>query len=110
LVVPPPPQVSGEVQVPHELTVREAPQLSVPVTEPQFLPSLEQKVVLLSGVQLDPQTPLSVHTTPQGHPLAPGAQLANPAQLAQLPLLHVQLWPFAETWVPCRYERQFDWA
>jgi hypothetical protein len=43
----------GEVQVPHELTVRAVPQLSVPVTLPQFLPSLEQKVVLLSGVQVE---------------------------------------------------------
>jgi hypothetical protein len=42
LAVPPPPQVFGEVQVPHELTVREVPQLSVPVTEPQFLPRREQ--------------------------------------------------------------------
>ena len=34
--VPPPPQVCGEVQVPHEETVREVPQLSLAVTEPQW--------------------------------------------------------------------------
>jgi hypothetical protein len=52
LGVPPPPQVWGEVQVPQELTVREAPQLSVPVTEPQFLPRRVQKAVLVSGVHI----------------------------------------------------------
>src|SRR4051812_49622269 len=52
---PPPPQVCGEVQVPHELTVREVPQLSLAVTEPQFLPRREQNVVLVSAVQLPPR-------------------------------------------------------
>src|SRR5438132_1257986 len=54
LAVPPPAQVCGAVQLPHEEAVRAAPQLSVPVTLPQFLPSAEQNAVSLSGVQ--PQT------------------------------------------------------
>jgi hypothetical protein len=56
---PPPPQVCGEAQEPHDETVREAPQLSVPVSEPQLLPRREQKAALLSGVQVEPppQTP-----------------------------------------------------
>jgi hypothetical protein len=56
LGVPPPPQVWGEVQLP-QLAVREAPQLSVPLTLPQFLPRREQKVVLDSGVQPPPPPP-----------------------------------------------------
>jgi len=100
--VPPPPHVSGDVQLPHELTVRVVPQLSVPVTVPQFLPSRVQNCALLSDVQVEPQGPASDQTTPHGQPLAPGAQLAKPAQLAQLPLLQTQLCPFRETCVPCR--------
>jgi hypothetical protein len=49
------------VQVPHEVTVREVLQLSLAVTLPQFLPSLEQNAVLVSATQ--PQT-LAV-TAPQ---------------------------------------------
>jgi hypothetical protein len=49
LAVPPPPHVWGAVQVPHELTVREVPQLSVPVTVPQFLPRLAHKAASLSA-------------------------------------------------------------
>jgi hypothetical protein len=52
--VPPPPQVAGEVQVPQELTVREVPQLSLAVTEPQFLPRREQNAVLVSAVHAPP--------------------------------------------------------
>jgi len=52
--VPPPAQVCGEVQVPQELTVREVPQLSLAVTEPQFLPRREQNAVLVSAVQVVP--------------------------------------------------------
>src|SRR5262245_1528084 len=48
LVVPPPPHVCGMAQVP-QLAVRVAPQLSVPVTLPQFLPSLAQKAGSDSG-------------------------------------------------------------
>ena len=39
------------MQLPQLLTVRLAPQLSVPVTLPQFLASREQKAASLSGVQ-----------------------------------------------------------
>jgi len=42
------------VQVPHELTVRDAPQLSLPVTLPQFFPSREQNAAAPSGVQVAP--------------------------------------------------------
>ena len=52
--VPPPPQVWGAVHVPHELTVRGAPQLSVPVTLAAVSPSREQNAALVSGVQLPP--------------------------------------------------------
>jgi hypothetical protein len=52
--VPPPPQVAGDVHVPHELTVRDVPQLSLAVTEPQFLPRREQKAALVSAVQVPP--------------------------------------------------------
>src|SRR5258708_24160830 len=51
LAVPPPPQVRGEVQAPHELTVRDIPQLSSAVTVPQSLPARAQKAPSLSGVQ-----------------------------------------------------------
>jgi hypothetical protein len=37
-IVPLPPHVRGEVQLPQE-TLRVAPQLSVPLTAPQFVPS-----------------------------------------------------------------------
>src|SRR5262245_39391878 len=49
--MPPPPHVCGEVHVPHDETVRVAPQLSAPVTAPQLLPRREQKLVSLSDVQ-----------------------------------------------------------
>ena len=89
LAVPPPPQVAGDVHVPHELTVRDVPQLSFAVTEPQFLPRREQKAVLVSAVQVPPQVPLSVHTAPQGHPVAPGSHEAFVAQFLQLGFAHV---------------------
>jgi hypothetical protein len=62
--VPSPPQVVGELQVPHELTVRETPQLSFAVTEPQLLPSRWQNAVLLSAVQLPPPQTLAVPPPP----------------------------------------------
>jgi hypothetical protein len=52
------------------------------------------------------QAPLSVQTTPHGQPVPPGAHLVSTAQLAQLPLLHVQLCPVFETCVPVRYVLQ----
>ena len=50
LALPPPAHVCGEVHVPHELTVRDVPQLSLAVTPPQFLPSREQNAVSVSGL------------------------------------------------------------
>lgn len=52
--LPPPPQTAPPMHVP-QLAVREAPQLSVAVTMPQFLPTRVQKAASGSGVQ--PQTP-----------------------------------------------------
>src|SRR5688572_7481758 len=52
--VPPPPHVWGDAHVPHELTVRGAPQLSVPVSVPHVAPSRAQNAALVSGVQLPP--------------------------------------------------------
>jgi len=54
LGTPPPPQVCGEVQVPHELTVREVPQLSSAVTLPHAALKRVQKAASVSGVQLVP--------------------------------------------------------
>src|SRR5437016_1873926 len=54
LDVPPPPHVSGEVHVPQEVTVRDAPQLSFAVTVPQFFASLAQNDAFVSAVQLLP--------------------------------------------------------
>src|SRR4051812_12417282 len=56
LADPAPPQDCGEVHVPHEVTVRDVPQLSAAVTLPQFLPSREQNVVSVSGVHDAPHT------------------------------------------------------
>ncbi len=55
--VPPPAQVCGEVQLPHELTARFVPQLSLAVTLPQFLPSREQNALSLSAVHELPALP-----------------------------------------------------
>src|SRR3954462_3570972 len=49
LAVPPPPQVCGARQAPHELTVRETPQLSLAVTASQFLPRRAQKAASVSA-------------------------------------------------------------
>jgi hypothetical protein len=48
--VPPPPQVCGAVHEPHELTVRDVPQLSFAVTMPQFFPRRAQNEPSVSGV------------------------------------------------------------
>lgn len=50
LVDPPPPHVAGIVHVPHE-TVRDTPQLSAAVTEPQLFPSRVQNAVSFSPAQ-----------------------------------------------------------
>ena len=52
LLGPPPPQMSGDVQVPQLETVREVPQLSLAVTCPQVLPSRLQNVVFDSAIQV----------------------------------------------------------
>jgi hypothetical protein len=57
LATPPPMQVIGDGHVPQLVAVRIAPQLSVPVKDPQLLPSREQKVASDSGVHMLPQTP-----------------------------------------------------
>jgi hypothetical protein len=41
----------GSAHVPHEVTVRAVPQLSVPLTVPQFFPRRAQKATSLSAVQ-----------------------------------------------------------
>ena len=51
LAVPPPAHVAGDVHVPHELTVRDVPQLSLAVTPPQFFPNREQNAVSVSAEQ-----------------------------------------------------------
>ena len=43
------------------------------------------------------QAPLSLQTAPHGQPVAPGSHDRVPAQLRQLSLAHVQLWPKRET-------------
>jgi hypothetical protein len=91
LTVPPPPHVMPvPVHVPHGFTVRAAPQLSLFVTEPQFLPSREQNVGLSSGVQPHalgvpppPQvTPVPVHAPHEATVRAP-PQLSVPDQAPQ---------------------------
>jgi hypothetical protein len=51
LAAPAPPHVCGAMHLPHEATERGWPQLSVPVTGPQSLPTREQKAVSLSALQ-----------------------------------------------------------
>ena len=52
LATPPPPQVWGEAQVEDpQLTVRPMPQLSMELTEPQFLPRRLQNWLFVSPVQ-----------------------------------------------------------
>jgi hypothetical protein len=46
-----PAHVCGAVQAPQEVTVRDPPQLSVPDTVPQFLPSRVQNAGSVSAVQ-----------------------------------------------------------
>jgi hypothetical protein len=49
LAVPLPPHVCGGMHAPHDVTVREAPQLSDAVTVPHVFPSRAQKVALFSA-------------------------------------------------------------
>lgn len=60
-----PPQLCGDVQVPQLATVREVPQLSGAVTEPQFAPTLEQKVASFSGTHA--QTLVAPHVSGATH-------------------------------------------
>jgi hypothetical protein len=54
--VPAPPHVSGEVQLPQLGTVRIVPQLSFPVTLPQFFPFRAQNAAFDSAVQPKPRS------------------------------------------------------
>ena len=57
LAVPPPPQVLGETQEPHEVAVRARPQLSPPVTLSQSFPRRRQNSESVSGEHVPvPQT------------------------------------------------------
>jgi hypothetical protein len=51
---------------------------------------------------------LSCHTTPQGQPVAPGAQAANVAQFLQAMFEQVQLCPVFETCEPTLNNKQLD--
>jgi hypothetical protein len=75
LAVPPPPQVLTPPQLPQS-TVREAPQLSLAVTLPQFLPRREQKAALDSGL----------HPQKLGVPGFPPPQVLGDVQVPQLTL------------------------
>src|SRR5262245_43334632 len=69
LVLPPPPQVSGEVQLPQFDTVRGTSQLSLAVSEPQFLPRRAQNAASDSEMQ-EPQkffVPAPPHTSGEVH-------------------------------------------
>lgn len=80
--VPPPMHVCGAVQVP-QLAVRAMPQLSVPLSEPQFFPWREQKTPSLSLVQ--PHT-LGVPPSPHASGAVHVPQLATVRMVAQLSL------------------------
>jgi hypothetical protein len=56
LAMPAPPHVCGDMHVPQFITVREAPQLSLAVTLPQFFPTREQNAEFVSGTQFGPHT------------------------------------------------------
>jgi hypothetical protein len=86
--VPAPPQVCGVEHVPHEATVRPVPQLSVPITWPQFLPTREQNAVSLSAVQL-------LHTfAAPAPPQVPVVHVPHEATVRAVPQLSVPItWP-----------------
>jgi hypothetical protein len=83
-LVPPPPHMEGDVQVPHELTVRLAPQLSVPVTPPQLLPTREQNAASVSGVHVE--TPQTLAVPPPAHVLG-AVQVPHEVTVRPLPQL-----------------------
>jgi hypothetical protein len=74
-------QVSVPEHVPHPTPVRVVPQLSAAVTEPQFFPSREQKVVSDSGVHTQTLDGLQVSVplqAPHETPLRVAPQLSVP--------------------------------
>ena len=77
------PQVCEAGQVPQEVTVRLAPQLSVAVTGPQFFPWRAQNAGLDSGVHVGGQVPHEPPqpSSPQVLPAQLGAQPQEPAAL-----------------------------
>ena len=82
--VPPPPQVSGAVQDPHD-SLRAAPQLSVASTVPQLAPRRAQKASLVSATQASlPEPPLS--TTPASIPPSSGAAGPPPHAARPIPI------------------------
>jgi hypothetical protein len=95
--VPPPPQVCGAMHVPHDATVRDVPQLSVPVTLPQFLPSRVQNAAFVSGAHphtfaVPPpphETPVPVHA-PQEATARLAPQLSAAVTEPQFFLIRVQ--------------------
>jgi hypothetical protein len=109
------PQVCGAVHSPHWGTVRVVPQLSAPVTWPQFFPSREQKVVSVSGVQLptlDAPQLWGAELTPQLAAVRALPQLSVPLtaphvfprraqKVTSVSATHARHWPLApQVWVP----------
>jgi hypothetical protein len=83
LAVPPPPHVAGDVQPAPKLqsaTLRDAPQLSLPATVPQFLPLAVQKAASVCGVQPHTFGVLRPHVHPVAH--APHPTVREPPQLS----------------------------
>jgi hypothetical protein len=83
---PPPPHVAGAVHVPQEPTVRLAPQLSVPLTFPQFLIMRPQKTASVSPVH--PHKLLVLHTSGAVHVPHEGAVRPLPQLSVAVTLPH----------------------
>jgi hypothetical protein len=87
------------VQVPQLDTVRVAPQLSAPVTLPQFFPSREQKAALVSGLQAQTlATPPPPHVC--GLVQVPQLDTVRVAPQLSVPVTVPQLFPSREQKVP----------
>ncbi len=82
---PPPPQVCGLAHVPQEGTERGLPQVSVPLTAPQFFPSRVQNAASVSATQ-----PHTLATPPPPHVWGL-AQVPHDATERGLPQLSVPL-------------------
>ena len=92
---PPPPQVNGAAQVPQLVTVRLPPQLSVPLTEPQFFAKREQNCASLSAVQLTGwHTLVELHTSLPLH--VPQLDTVRLAPQLSVPLTEPQVFPKRE--------------